>query len=182
MVHGSIQRYIFIVHLQERENGPHHSAHIRRHLEKILWDSLITHFPKDMGEMCFLILSSPPEILASSKPGKKKEAARHSMSNHRFYKIYTRPLKGWVKKHNCHHKLWWRHDPSRLCSFEHSYKETAEMGCCSHAPSVEEENDLSFQFWWNFEIRLLPGRFPNLPPLRFNHEKGQGPLVPLQGL
>ena len=32
--------------------------------------------------MCFLILSFPPEILASLKPGRKKknEAARHSMS------------------------------------------------------------------------------------------------------
>ena len=95
---------------------------------------------------------------------------------------FTFTLKGWVKKHNCHHKLWWRHDPSRLCSFEDPCKDTAEMGRCSHALSVEEKKDLSFQFWWNWEIRLLPGRFPNLPPLRFNHEQGQGLLVPLQGL
>ena len=135
--------------------------------------------------MCFLILSFPPEILASLKPvirKKKKKAARRSMSNLRFYKIYTWPLKGWVKKHNCHHKLWWRHDPSWLHSFEDPCKETAEMGWCSHALWVEEENDFSFQFWWNWEIRLLPGRFPNLPPLRFNHEQGQRLLVPLQGL
>ena len=30
------------------------------------------------------------------------------------------------------------------CSFEDPCKETAEMGWCSHALSVEEENDLSF--------------------------------------
>lgn len=168
-----------------RENGPHHSAHIRRHLKEISWDSLLTHFPKDMGGDVFsnsFLSTWNTSFFKTRNKKKKKKAARRSMSNLRFYKIYTWPLKGWVKKHNCHHKLWWRHDPSWLRSFEDPCKETAEMGWCSHALWVEEENDLSFQFWWNWEIRLLPGRFPNLPPLRFNHEQGQRLLVPLQGL